>query len=70
MSHLVLSRKYLPQRFDELVGQAHVARILQNAIASGRIGHAYLFSGPRGVGKTTAARLLAKAINCETPLEA
>ncbi len=64
MSHLVLSRKYRPQAFDELVGQAHVGRILQNAILSDRVGHAYLFVGPRGVGKTTTARIFAKALNC------
>ncbi len=64
MSHLVLSRKYRPQGFQELVGQEHVARILSSAIAGGRVGHAYLFVGPRGVGKTTSARIFAKAINC------
>jgi DNA polymerase-3 subunit gamma/tau len=66
MSYLVLARKWRPQRFDELVGQEHVARTLENAIKNGRIHHAYLFCGPRGVGKTSAARILAKAINCET----
>jgi len=64
VSHLVLSRKYRPQGFQELVGQEHVARILGSAIAGGRVGHAYLFVGPRGVGKTTSARIFAKAINC------
>ena len=63
--YLVLARKYRPQRFDELVGQEHVTDTLRNAIASGRIAHAFLFTGIRGVGKTTAARLLAKALNCE-----
>lgn len=67
MRHEVLSRKYRPQGFDEMVGQEHVARILSNAIASGRVGHAYLFVGPRGCGKTTTARIFAKAINCATP---
>jgi len=65
MSYLVLARKWRPQRFDEIVGQAHITRILTNAIKVGRIAHAYLFTGVRGVGKTTAARVLAKALNCE-----
>jgi DNA polymerase-3 subunit gamma/tau len=59
-----LYRKYRPQRFSELVGQAHVVAALQHAVRDGRVGHAYLFSGPRGTGKTTTARLLAKALNC------
>ena len=65
MTHQVLSRKYRPQRFDECVGQEHVARIFQNALSSGRAGHAYLLVGPRGVGKTTTARIVARALNCE-----
>ncbi|MFH1824781.1 MAG: DNA polymerase III subunit gamma/tau [Candidatus Firestonebacteria bacterium] len=65
MSYLVFARKYRPQTFDEVVGQEHVAKTLKNAIESGRIAHAYLFSGPRGVGKTSMARILSKAINCE-----
>jgi DNA polymerase-3 subunit gamma/tau len=65
MSYLVIARKYRPQTFDEVVGQGHVTRTLKNAISQGRIAHAYLFSGPRGVGKTTVARLMAKALNCE-----
>ena len=64
MEYVVLARKYRPQTFDEVVGQASVATTLRNAIDSGRVAHAYLFSGPRGVGKTTTARILAKALNC------
>ena len=66
--YLVTARKYRPKRFDELVAQEHVTETLRNAIRLNRLAHAYLFSGPRGVGKTTAARILAKAINCTTPL--
>jgi len=65
MPYLALYRKYRPQTFDDLVGQPHVARALRNAVREGRIAHAYLFAGPRGTGKTTTARLLAKALNCE-----
>ncbi len=65
MSNLVLYRKYRPQRFSEIVGQEHVKQTLTNAISWGMVSHAYLFSGPRGSGKTTMARLLAKAVNCQ-----
>jgi len=64
----VLARKYRPQTFSELTGQEHVSRILQNAIDSGRIAHAFLFTGARGVGKTSMARILAKTLNCERSL--
>ncbi|HEY7513641.1 MAG TPA: DNA polymerase III subunit gamma/tau, partial [Vicinamibacteria bacterium] len=64
MPYLVLARKWRPQTFDEVVGQGTVTRTLKNALASGRIGHAFLLSGARGVGKTTTARILAKALNC------
>ncbi len=66
MAYTVLARKYRPQSFDDLVGQEHVARTLGNAIESDRVAHAFLFTGVRGVGKTSTARLLAKALNCET----
>ena len=65
MSYLVLARKYRPSTFDDLVGQEHVIRTLQNAINLNRVHHAFLFTGARGVGKTTAARILARALNCE-----
>ncbi len=65
MSYTVLARKYRPQSFKDLVGQEHVSRTLGNAITSSRVAHAFLFTGARGVGKTTTARLLAKALNCE-----
>ena len=62
--YVVIARRYRPQTFGELLGQQHVARALEQAIASDRVGHAYLFTGARGVGKTSAARILAKALNC------
>ncbi len=66
MSYLVLARKWRPQTFDEVVGQGHVTRTLKNALKTGRVAHALIFSGPRGVGKTSIARILAKALNCQS----
>lgn len=65
MSYLVLARKFRPQKFDEVIGQNHISQTLKNAISENRVAHAYLFSGPRGCGKTTMARILAKALNCK-----
>ena len=66
MSYQVLARKWRPQTFADVVGQEHVLTALANGLSLGRIHHAYLFSGTRGVGKTSIARLLAKGLNCET----
>lgn len=65
-SYLALARKYRPQEFDDVIGQSHITTTLKNAIATGRISHAYLFCGPRGIGKTSIARIFAKALNCKT----
>ena len=65
MAYKALYRKWRPDNFANLVGQDHVSRTLANAIKTGRIGHAYLFTGPRGTGKTSTAKILAKALNCE-----
>src|ERR1700747_292049 len=66
MSYQVLARKYRPQRFSEVIGQDHVTRTLKNAIEQERIAHGYIFSGHRGIGKTTVARILAMALNCRS----
>ena len=65
MPHQSLYRRFRPQRFAEVVGQPHLVRALSNAVREDRVGHAYLLSGPRGTGKTSTARILAKALNCE-----
>lgn len=65
MSYIVFARKYRPQTFDEIIGQPHITTTLKNAILKDRVAHAYIFAGPRGVGKTTTARILAKALNCQ-----
>ena len=64
MSYQAIARKWRPTTFDEIAGQTHVTRTLQNAIKLDRVHHAFLFSGPRGVGKTTVARTLARCLNC------
>src|SRR5215813_14720475 len=70
MSYLALARKWRPRNFAELTGQEHVMRALVNALESGRVHHALLFTGTRGVGKTTIARIFAKSLNCETGVTA
>ena len=67
--YIVSARKYRPVSFDSVVGQSALTTTLKNAVKSGKLAHAYLFCGPRGVGKTTCARIFAKAINCLTPTE-
>jgi len=67
MSYQVLARKWRPLRFDDIVGQDHITRTLKKAVETGRISHAYMFAGPRGCGKTSTARILARVINCENP---
>ena len=69
MEYQVTARKWRPKKFDEVVGQEHITSTLKNAIKSGKIAHAFLFTGPRGVGKTTTARILAKSLNCEKPID-
>jgi len=68
-SFIVSARKYRPATFEEVVGQAHVADTLKNALKTDKLAHSFLFCGPRGVGKTTCARILAKIINCQNPVD-
>ena len=65
--HLSLYRKYRPQVFSDVVGQEHITSILEKEVEAGRIHHAYIFTGSRGTGKTTCAKILAKAVNCQSP---
>ena len=67
MAHLSLYRKFRPATFAEIVRQEHVVRVLKHQIERGEVGHAYLFTGPRGTGKTSVARIFARAVNCEHP---
>ena len=69
MSYLALYRKYRPTNFDEVAGQNKIVKILKKSIEKSKISHAYLFYGPRGTGKTSIAKLIAKLINCESPIE-
>ena len=68
MAYQVLARKYRPQFFSDVAGQDHVTRTLLNALTQGRIAHGYIFSGHRGIGKTTIARILAMSLNCRNPI--
>ena len=70
MSYLALARKWRPKKFNDIVGQEHVVQALTNALNSEKMHHAYLFSGTRGIGKTTIARILAKAFNCQEGMSA
>ncbi|GHU31208.1 hypothetical protein FACS1894166_02240 [Bacilli bacterium] len=69
MSYISLFRKYRPQAFTQVVGQDFITTTLKNSIRQNKVGHAYIFAGPKGIGKTTIARVFAKALNCLTPIE-
>ena len=69
MSYTALYRKFRPTEFEDVKGQEHIVRTLRNQIKAGRVGHAFLFCGTRGTGKTTIAKILAKAVNCENPVD-
>ena len=68
LEYTALYRRFRPQKFSEIYGQEHIVKTLQNQIIAGRVGHAYLFTGCRGCGKTTSAKILARAINCLNPV--
>ena len=67
MDYQVLYRKYRPSNFDELMGQDHIVKLLKNSVIENKLAHTYLFTGPRGTGKTSSARIFARTINCENP---
>ena len=69
MSYRALYRVFRPQRFSEVIGQEHISQTLKNALINNRLAHAYLFCGPRGTGKTSSAKILAKAVNCLSPID-
>ena len=69
MDYKVFYRKYRPDSFDDLVGQEHIKRILKNSVINNKIAHAYIFTGPRGTGKTSTAKIFAKTINCEQSID-
>ncbi|SNR77551.1 DNA polymerase III subunit gamma/tau [Desulfurobacterium atlanticum] len=69
MGYLAIPRKYRPSTFKEVIGQEHITETIKNAIKTGKVAHAYIFAGPRGVGKTTTARIIAKALNCQSPVD-
>ena len=69
MAYTALYRKWRPSRFEDVRGQQHIVKTLKNQLKSGRIGHAYLFTGTRGTGKTTVAKIFARAVNCEHPVD-
>ena len=69
MAYISLYRKYRPKKFADVIGQDVIIKILKNSISNNKIGHAYIFSGPRGTGKTSTAKIFAKAVNCKNPID-